>query len=103
MDVSNFTEKSKEAITYASNVTTQNNNPEITCLHMLMAFLEDKDSLISMLLKKMDVNIDSLKTMVQEEIEKFPKVTGNVDLRFSLDMEKALDASQKQEIGRAHV
>lgn len=96
MDVANFTEKSKEAITYASNVTLQNNNPEITCMHMLLAFLEDKESLVSMLLKKMDVNIDSLKTMVQEEVDKLPKVTGNVDLRFSLDMEKALDASQKQ-------
>ncbi len=96
MDVANFTEKSKEAITYASNVTLQNNNPEITCMHMLLAFLEDKENLIAMLLKKMDVNIDSLKTMVQEEVDKLPKVTGNVDLRFSLDMEKALDASQKQ-------
>jgi len=30
MNVSNFTEKSKEAITAASNITTRNNNPEIT-------------------------------------------------------------------------
>ncbi len=96
MDVANFTEKSKESITLASNVTTQNRNPEITCIHMVMAFLEDNDSLITMLLKKMDVNVDSLRTMLQEELDKFPKVSGKIDLRFSLDMEKALDASQKQ-------
>lgn len=96
MDVANFTEKSKESITLASNVTTQNKNPEITCIHMVMAFLGDSESLITMLLKKMDVNVDSLKNMLQEEIDKLPKVSGKVDLRFSLDMEKALDASQKQ-------
>ena len=96
MEVANFTEKSKEAITYASNITLQNNNPEITCMHMVLAFLEDSENIVTRLLKKMDVNTESLKTMIQEEVNKISKVNGNVDLRFSLDMEKALDASQKQ-------
>ena len=35
MNVSNFTEKSKEMITSASNITTSNNNPEITDFHLM--------------------------------------------------------------------
>ena len=57
MNVSNFTEKSKEAITNASNITTRNNNPEITDFHMMAAFLEDKEGLITMLFKKMDIDV----------------------------------------------
>ena len=57
MNVSNFTEKSKDIITIASNITTQNNNAEITDLHMVAAFLQDKNGLVARLLKKMDVDV----------------------------------------------
>ena len=48
MDVANFTEKSKEAISGASNIATKNNNPEIKDCHMVAAFLEDKGGVITM-------------------------------------------------------
>ena len=96
MDVANFTEKSKEAISGASNIATKNNNPEIKDCHMVAAFLEDKGGVITMLFKKMDINVDSLNTMLQEEIDKMPKVSGNVSLRFALEVEKALDDAEKQ-------
>ena len=96
MDVSNFTEKSKESISIASNIATKNNNPEIKDCHMVSAFLDDKGGVITMLFKKMDINIDSLITLLQEEIDKMPKVSGNVSLRFALEVEKALDDAEKQ-------
>ena len=96
MDVSNFTEKSKEAISGASNIATKNNNPEIKDCHMVAAFLDDKGGVITMLFKKMDINIESLLALLQEEIDKMPKVSGNVSLRFALEVEKALDDAEKQ-------
>ena len=96
MDVANFTDKSKEAITVASNIATKNNNPEIKDCHMIAAFLDDKGGVITMLLKKMEINVDSLLTLLQEEIDKMPKVNGNVSLRFALEVEKALDEAEKQ-------
>ena len=96
MNVSNFTEKSKEAITNASNITTRNNNPEITDFHMMAAFLEDKEGLITMLFKKMDIDVNSLSTIIQSEIDRMPKVTGTVALRFSSEVEKALDEAEKR-------
>ncbi len=96
MNVSNFTEKSKEIITSASNITTGNNNPEITDFHLMAAFLEDGSGVITLLLKKLDVNINSLATTINSEIEKMPKVTGSVALRFSNEVEKILDEAEKQ-------
>lgn len=95
MDVANFTEKSKEAITIASNIANKNSNPEIKDCHMVLAFLDDKGGVITMLFKKMGVNVSSLEVMLQEEINKLSKVNGNVSLRFALEVEKALDEAEK--------
>ena len=96
MDVSNFTEKSKDMITDASNLTTKNNNSEITDFHMLAAFLEDSNSIVTLLLKKMDVDVITLKTLVQDAIDRMPKATGTVALHFSDVVERALDEAEKQ-------
>ena len=96
MNVSNFTEKSKEMITIASNITTSNNNPEITDFHLMAAFLEDKESIITLLLKKIDVDVNSLNTVIKSEIDRMPKVNGSVALRFSKEVEKTLDEAEKQ-------
>ena len=96
MNVSNFTEKSKDIITIASNITTQNNNAEITDFHMVAAFLQDSNGLITMLLKKMDVDTAALTAVIQSEIDKMPKVTGSVALRFASNVEKALDDAEKE-------
>ncbi len=96
MNVSNFTEKSKDIITSASNITVSNNNSEITEFHMVLALVETNESLVTMLLKKMDIDVNSLKIMIQEKIETFPKVTGAVALRFSQTAEKSLDEAEKQ-------
>ena len=96
MDVANFTDKSKEAISIASNLAIKNNNPEISDCHMVTALLDDKGGVINMLFKKMDINTDSLLKMLEEEIAKMPKVSGNVSLRFSVPAEKALEEAEKQ-------
>ena len=96
MNVSNFTEKSKEAITNASTITTKNNNPEIRDFHMMAAFLSDSQGLITMLFKKMDVDVNTLTAVIQSEIDKMSKVTGTVALRFAPEVEKALDEAEKQ-------
>ena len=96
MNVSNFTEKSKEVITVASNLTTGNNNAEITDFHLMEAFLEDKQGIVTLLFKKMDVDVRTLESVIKTEIDKMPKVSGSVALRFSREVEKILDESEKQ-------
>ena len=96
MNVSNFTEKSKDVITAASNITISNNNAEITEYHMVLALIETDASLVTMLLKKMDIDVNSLRIMIQEKVETLPKVTGAVALRFSQVVEKTLDEAAKQ-------
>lgn len=96
MNVGNFTEKSKQVITAASNIATKNNNGEIQELHMMSALVATNDGLVTLLLKKMDVDINSFRNTCQSEIDKLPQVTGTVALRFSNTIEKVLENAEKQ-------
>ena len=96
MNIANFTEKSKEAITVASNFATKNQNAEITEYHMLLALISSDDGLVTLLFKKMDVDMASLKSTIQSEIDNMSKVTGTVALRFSEIVEKVLENAEKQ-------
>ncbi len=96
MNVANFTEKSKQAITTASNIAARNKNAEITEYHMLSSLISANDGLVTLLFKKMDVDMNSFKNAVQTEIDQLPQITGNVALRFSENVEKALENAERQ-------
>ena len=96
MDISKFTEKAKDIISNASNITVKNNNAEITDYHIVSALLENGDDLITMILKKMDVDVPSLKTIVQSKIDEMPKAKGSPDLKFSQNVEKTLVEAEVQ-------
>lgn len=96
MNVANFTEKSKQAITAASNIATRNKNAEITEYHMLSSLISTNDGLVTLLFKKMDVDIATLRNACQTQIDKLPQITGSVALRFSETIERALETAEKQ-------
>ncbi len=96
MNVANFTEKSKQVITVASNLAMTNKNAEISEYHMLLSLISANDGLVTLLLKKMDVDINSLRNSCQTEIDKLSKITGSIALRFSENIERVLENSQKQ-------
>lgn len=96
MDVANFTEKSKQAITVASNLAVRNKNAEITEYHLLAALILADDGLVTLLLKKMDVDIVALRNACQRQIDYLSKITGNIALGFSEEIEKALENSERQ-------
>ncbi len=95
MNVSNFTEKSKDVITFANDLATKNKNSEITDFHILMALIDDSDGIVCLLLKKMDIDTEGLKKSVDDVIKDMPKGTSK-DIRFSEDVEKILTNAEKQ-------
>ena len=96
MNVSSLTEKSKTLISDASNIAVQNRNAEITEFHMVDAMVNNENNLIYQLLKNMGVNVEELKENIENEIRLLPKITGNVAMRFSQEVEDELQESEKQ-------
>jgi ATP-dependent Clp protease ATP-binding subunit ClpB len=76
MDINRFTEKAQEAVRAAQTLATRYGNQQIEVEHLLLALLEQQGGLVPSILTKAGVNLDPLKKAVEQEINRFPKVTG---------------------------
>ena len=73
MNLQKFTQKSIEAIQNAQNLTIENHNSQVEQEHILLALIEQSDSLIKELLKKMNVS-DEFTNEIKKNIENKPKM-----------------------------
>ncbi|HET8677726.1 MAG TPA: AAA family ATPase, partial [Blastocatellia bacterium] len=76
MDINRFTEKAQEAVRVAQSIATRYNNQQIEVEHLMLALLEQEGGLVPSVLTRAGVNIEPLKQVLENEINKFPKVTG---------------------------
>ena len=85
MNLANYTIKAQQTIAAAQQLAFNNNNPSIETEHLLQAILEDKDSTVSFLLKKNNVNPVFLDSKLIEQINKdFNLANEGIDLPLSL-------------------
>ena len=66
MNVQKFTQKSLEAIQNAQSIALENQNAQIEQEHLMLALLEQEESLIKELLKKMGVSANFENTLKTE-------------------------------------
>lgn len=75
MNIQKFTQKSLEAIQSAQTDAVQNQNAQIEEEHLLLSLLEQDNSLITELLKKI-TNEEEFERELKDKISKMPKITG---------------------------
>ena len=76
MNISRFTQKSQEASNLSVKIASDYGNQEVDSEHLFLALLTQDDSLISKLLEKMGVDLDSITKRTEELISKKVKVQG---------------------------
>src|ERR1700742_5368284 len=76
MNLNNFTIKAQEAVARAQQLAFDHSNPSIDTEHLLLALLNEEDSLVEFLLKKNNVNVNFVEGKLDESIQKLPKPTG---------------------------
>ena len=97
MNIEKFTEKSKDVIANSSNIAVQNQNEEISDFHVFLSMIENQENLIyQLLVNNMEVNIDNMKVLLQENIDKAEKVSMPSAMRFSEVTDNILNNSEKQ-------
>ena len=99
MNLDIYTNKSKEAIQSAQQLMSQNHNPQLEQIHLLVALLEQEDGLVPQLLKKMDVTLESFRAAAWAELQKLPGVSGSVSLdqvQADSSVISALNAAEEQ-------
>ena len=98
MDAQKFTQKSLEAIQEAQSIAIENQNAQIEEEHLLLALLNQEDSLIKELLKKMNIPQEFEKEL-NDKIEGLPKMTGGArqanSIYVSQDVDQVLTNSEK--------
>ncbi len=71
-----LTYKTQEALQRAWQLAQEKNQQQINVVHLLLALIEQVDSLIVTLLKKLDISVTELEHQVKEAIAKIPEVLG---------------------------
>ena len=100
MNNQQFTEKSREALSMAQQLTVQYHQQEVSQEHLALALLSDPQGLIPQLLTKMGKAPQEIASRLETMLSRMPKVMGSnreMDkLYISADMEKALLAAQER-------
>jgi ATP-dependent Clp protease ATP-binding subunit ClpB len=76
MNLEKFTLKAQEALARAQQLAAEHNHQQIEVEHVLKALLEDPEGVPVAILKKLGANVGLISNRVEEEINKFPRVTG---------------------------
>ena len=99
MNIQKFTQRSVEAIQNAQNIAIENQNAQIEQEHLLCALLEQENSLIKELLKKMGTS-ENFEESLKNEISKKSKILGGTsssgNIYVSRDVDLILNDAEKQ-------
>jgi ATP-dependent Clp protease ATP-binding subunit ClpB len=92
-----FTLKSQEAIQKASSLASENGQPEVLPMHLLVALVEDKEGIIVPLLQKIGVPTEQLFAGARQAVAGLPKVSGsNTEAGLSSNLQKVLNDASKE-------
>ena len=92
MNFNNYTIKSQEAIQQAQQLAQSFEHQHIENEHLFKAIFEVDENVLPFILKKLNVNVDMLKQILDKQIESFPKVSGG-DIMLSKEAGKTLNES----------
>jgi ATP-dependent Clp protease ATP-binding subunit ClpB len=77
MEPDRFTIKSQEALQAAQRLAGARRNPQVAPAHLLLALLEQEGGIVVPVLKRVGVSPESVRARANEQLDKFPVVTGN--------------------------
>lgn len=80
MDYNKFTQKSAEAINDANNIAIKNSNPEVNEIHLNYALIEDSNSIVSQIIKTMDIDYSAYKNEIKNLMERLPQASGGSNI-----------------------
>lgn len=89
MNTNNFTIKSQEAIQQAQQMAQGFGHQQIENEHIIKGILEVDENVTPFILKKLNVNVDLFKKILDSTLQSFPKVSG-ADLMLSREASTAL-------------
>src|SRR6476660_9081310 len=90
MNLNNLTIKSQEALQQAQQIAQGNGQQQLENEHIFKGILEVDENVTPFILKKLNVNVELFKKVLDSTIQSFPKVSGG-EVQFSRDANAALN------------
>src|SRR5210317_1740697 len=95
MTYDNFTIKAQEAIYRAQQIAGTMDQQGVDTPHLLKGMIETSEETMRFLLEKMGVTIQFLLPRLEDEIKKYPKVSGTEKQYLSNDSNKVMSTAKK--------
>jgi ATP-dependent Clp protease ATP-binding subunit ClpB len=96
MDLNRFTEKAQQALAGSQKLAARMNHQQLEPEHLLLSLLDQEKGLAPAILTKAGVSLDALTIKTQRELEKLPRVTGDVEPRLTTRLVKLIDAAESE-------
>jgi ATP-dependent Clp protease ATP-binding subunit ClpB len=93
MNINKFTIKSQEALQQAQQIAQSFGHQQLENEHIFKGILEVDENVTPFILKKLNVNIELFKKVLDNTIQSFPKVSGS-DLMFSRSASSTLTEAE---------
>ncbi|HEY0809151.1 MAG TPA: Clp protease N-terminal domain-containing protein, partial [Longimicrobiales bacterium] len=91
-----LTIKAAEAIQAAASEAQRRNNPAIEDLHLLSALLLQDETVVVPVLQKVGLNVTRLREQLSGALDRLPKQSGGSAPALSRELNKVLDAADKE-------
>ena len=86
MNAEKLTLKSQDAISSAHELAVDLNHQEMTPLHLFSRLIRQEQGLVPALLSKMSVSFDAVNSLIQQNLNTIPSVSGESRKRISLPL-----------------
>jgi ATP-dependent Clp protease ATP-binding subunit ClpB len=96
MNFDKMTIKTQEAIAGARNIAMENQNQYVEPAHIILSLLTIEGSIAIEIIKKLGVDPNSFIKDIQNEIYKFPKISGNYEIYLSREGENLINKAFKE-------
>ena len=96
MKLDKLTLKSQEAVQDAQRIAREHWHQEMDCEHLLLALINQQESLVPELLARIGVPPAKLQPDLEKELARRHKIQGGNDPYAGRDLQKALDAAQSE-------
>src|SRR5574343_1037382 len=93
MNINKFTIKSQEALQQAQQIVQSFGQQQLENEHLFKGILEVDENVIPFILKKVNVNVDIFKKVLDSTLESFPKVSGG-DIMLSREAGSTLNEAE---------
>ncbi len=97
MRLDRFTIKAQESVQAAQDLASQAESPEVNVEHLLLALIDGEGSVVKPILQKLGAEVEAIRSELNQEIHKGPKVVGgSQEVYVSSALKRVFDAAWKE-------